>query len=504
MEIEFREETIDFLQEKIVDGLYQEQTAEMTVPEELPAINRIVDCFGTVLVQSRSVSDGCVSVSGGIQAGVLYVPEGADGPERIDVYIPFTVSKKMPTRENTTLFYWGWLKSIDARFINPRKVLVRANLGSELSLFTPAQLALKQVENCPAWLQCKERVCSMQLPVFAGEKEIQIADEVLMPEQEIGADRILKWTCSAEVDESSVVGDKAVFKGKLRIKALYRSEDGRLAVWNGAVPYSQYLERGKHAEDGFVTVQPVFRTAELDTDGQIDSRRLLLNMSVTAQVLVRGAIPVTLTEDVYCLGGEFEAQWQALDLKPCLDLVSQSCEQSLPIPEEAVKVLDWTVTEDQSAAAATAPQECALRLSGSVMYYDKDETIRSKPLRLEKTVTVPDGENADWACVWRQTGPMTLAGRELKLPLRTDYVYYQKPGIKNLAGGVFTPVRRAEGPTLIVKKAEGELWELAKQCGSTVEALRQANGLEDDQIREQRLLLIPTGRAVYADGEDEA
>ena len=55
-----------------------------------------------------------------------------------------------------------------------------------------------------------------------------------------------------------------------------------------------------------------------------------------------------------------------------------------------------------------------------------------------------------------------------------------------------------------MKKAEGELWELAKQCGSTVEALRQANGLEDDLIREQRLLLIPTGRAVYADGEDEA
>ena len=46
MEIEFREETIDFLQEKIVDGLYQEQTAEMTVPEELPAINRIVS--GTI------------------------------------------------------------------------------------------------------------------------------------------------------------------------------------------------------------------------------------------------------------------------------------------------------------------------------------------------------------------------------------------------------------------------------------------------------------------------
>ena len=74
------------------------------------------------------------------------MPEGEQSElQRIDVYLPFTVTKKLQTEENATLFYWGWIRSIDARFINARKVLVRANLGSELTI----PLDMKELQRLP-------------------------------------------------------------------------------------------------------------------------------------------------------------------------------------------------------------------------------------------------------------------------------------------------------------------------------------------------------------------
>ena len=66
MEILFQTQTIQYLAEKRYDDLHQEQTGEIAVPETLPALGRVVDCFGTVLVRDRTVDStgGSVTVSG--------------------------------------------------------------------------------------------------------------------------------------------------------------------------------------------------------------------------------------------------------------------------------------------------------------------------------------------------------------------------------------------------------------------------------------------------------
>ena len=47
MEILFQTQTIKYLAEKRVDDLRQEQTGEITIPESMPELGRVVDCFGT-------------------------------------------------------------------------------------------------------------------------------------------------------------------------------------------------------------------------------------------------------------------------------------------------------------------------------------------------------------------------------------------------------------------------------------------------------------------------
>lgn len=496
MEILFHAQTITYLAEKRYDDLHQEQTGEITIPETLPELDRVVDCFGAVLVQNRTVDSGSVTVTGGIQAGVLYVPAGEESLERLDLYLPFTVTKKVPTQPDTQLHYWGWLRSIEARFVNARKLLVRADLASELTLFTPAEMELEQIESCPRGLVCKTETYPMRLPLCAAEKEVRIADEVLMPEDGPGMERLMKAQCSVEMGERRVLGERAIFQGDLRLRVLGLTESGEPFTWTGTVPFSQYadLERSME-ENAHLSIQPIFNHMEIDTDGQPDSRRLLVNVSFTTQMVLWNDVPVTLTEDAYYLDGEFKPEWQNCDLSPCLDSLETDLPQTLDLPAEAVSVVDWTVFPDRIAAAPGA-EAARGGLGVNVMYYDDDHRLQSRLLRRELRLERQADASADWHCSIVPGAEVRQQGRQLVLPMTAQQRYCQNASLRNLSGGELTPVPRGEGPSLIVRSASGDLWEIARDNGSTVRAIQTANELDEVCLGRERLLLIPTGRGV--------
>lgn len=502
MELTFQEQSIRYLAEKRYEDLRQEQTGEISIPETLPELGRVVDCFGTVLVQDRTVDSGSVTVTGGIQAGVLYVPAGEEGLERAELFLPFTVTKKLPTPEGSILYYWGWLRSIEARFVNSRKLLVRASLGSELSLLSPAELQLPRLSQRPRGLCLRRESYRMRLPLCAAERELQMADEVLMPEELPGAERLYKALCAVELEEQRVLGDKGVFQGKLRLRVLYGTEEGSLRVWTGAVPFSQYVELDRDPGEGAsLSIQPLLRHLEIDTDGQPDSHRLLMNVSFVAQCTVWGELPVELTQDAYYLEGSFRPQWQAVELNPCLDLLEREVSGSFALPEQAQRVLDWSFFQDPTAPAPGAERTGA-GLGLNLLYYDAEGALRSKLLRQELELERRAEPGTLWHWRLEPQGEPRQQGQQLLLPLRIRERYCQASALRNLCGGTLEPGPREEGPSLVVQRGSGALWDLARENGSTVEALRAANGLETDSLTEERLLLIPRGRGIAVMEED--
>ena len=498
MEILFQAQTITYLAEKRFDDLHQEQSGEILIPETLPELGRVIDSYGAVLIQDRSVDNGSATVSGSIQVGILYVPAGEEGVERLDLTLPFTVTKKVPTQPDSILYCWCWLRSIDARFVNSRKLLIRAGLCSELTLLTPAELTLHQMKDCPRGLICKTETYPMRLPLCAAEKEIQIADEVLMPEDGPGAERLLKAQCTVTVTERRILGEKAVFQGALELHILAATEDGDIFNWSGSVPYSQYVELDRScAETDDLSVQPILRHLEIDTDGQPDSRRLLVNVSFTAQTLLWGDVPVTLTEDAYYLKGEFAPQWESCTLNSCLDRVETDRSETLDLPDDAERVVDWTCFQDRIAATADGTKARG-NLYVNLLYYDRSGSLQGRMLRRELHLERQAERTADWCCEVEPIRELTRQGRQMVMPVRLQQRYCQNAPMRNLCGGEVTEVPREAGPSLLVMSASGELWQIARDNGSTVRAIQTANELEEAALSRERLLLIPTGRGVDA------
>lgn len=499
MELTFHDAPLQYLQELAWDTVYQEETAEVIVPDSMPDIGRIVDCCGTVMIRSKEWNGNTAVISGAVQAAALYVPEGGGELNRMEAYLPFTLRREIGEQEmGGALLCDCWLRSLDARMLNSRKVLVRANPGFRLIALCPREQMLAQPDGLPEQIQLRQNTYTMLLPVSCGEKSFPINDELTLPESAPGVDKILKSTFSVAVEESKMVGAKAVFKGEIRLHLLYQSADGTLHTYNGQMPFSQYAEMERESENGEAWVLTAINDAEVDTDGQIDSHRLLLTMTLLAQICVMEPIQVTLAEDAYALSGKLEPHWQKFGLRARLDRQQLHANAEWSTAVEASQVLDAQVLLDRPAVRRDGESLWAVAGANvSLLYYDPEGQLQGKSLHGEVSCTTKLAESglcrADARPV--QAPAADLRGDEAVVQMPVDFCLssYAAREWQNLSGGEFTPdAQRQRRPSVVVCRAKEEpLWELAKRNRTTVAAIEAANALRGDGPHEGEILLIP-------------
>ena len=78
MELVFQEQKLEYLHRIFCETVTQEQTADVVIPDSLADAERVVEAFGTLLVRSEECMADSVSVSGVVQAGVLFCGESGE------------------------------------------------------------------------------------------------------------------------------------------------------------------------------------------------------------------------------------------------------------------------------------------------------------------------------------------------------------------------------------------------------------------------------------------
>lgn len=69
----------------------QEQTQELIVPDSYPDCGRIVFTGACAVMRGKEARDGSVVVTGGVRAGLLYVPEDGTEPRALSCYLPYSI-----------------------------------------------------------------------------------------------------------------------------------------------------------------------------------------------------------------------------------------------------------------------------------------------------------------------------------------------------------------------------------------------------------------------------
>ncbi len=501
MELVFQNKTSAFLQKILHETRSQEQTAELIVPDSFPDSARIISCCAQAILRGKECRQGSVTVTGAIRAGVLYMPEDESAPRALDAYVPFSLRIDHPAAsEQMASLLDLRVRSVDARMIHSRKVLLRVNLGCELMGFEQTSETFYTLGEAPGELQVKKQTYLLLLPAETAERTFAVSEELELPAGKPEIQNICWYTAQPLVTESKLIGNKAVFKGLLLVKTLYQAADGSLNVFTQELPFSQYCELEQDYEEDALVLLPAVTGVELEIAPESQGKRVQLTANLLMQALVQATQQVELCEDAYVTRGTLEPEWKQYQLDCRLDRqeLHETLRESFRAPVRAV--IDSTLYLDypeqsrtQTGVQVKAP--CTV----NIVYIDNDGAVQGLMGRAQAESEIALSENG--VCAARvSAGRDGFAapgsdGADIRYDVLFDLECSARQQMQSLCGGKLEAGARSEErkPAVIVRQAARaqSVWELAKRYGTTVQAITQANQLSSEQVERGELLLIP-------------
>lgn len=498
MELQFGKSSVSCLEQLVCGVQNQEQTQEIRVPEAMPDVGRVLAVWGQPILRGKEWRSNGMQVSGGVMAFVLYAPEDGSEPRKLDAWVPFQAKWEFPeTDRDGTIRVCCRLRSMDARTLTARKLMLRVGIGLQGEAMAPKELHIYAPEEVPEDVQLLRRTYPMELPREAGEKAFLLDEDLTMPPSLPAMGKLIQFQVQPEVVDQKVMGSKAVFRGNARLHVFYQGEDGKLNTWDLEQPFSQYTElEGEYSPEAGISTVLEVTSLELEPG---EGGAMRLKCGLLGQYVVSDRTTVELVEDAYSVRRPIELHVEPLSGPMYLDRRKETIHMEQTLPAESDRLLELTVF---SEFPRQVPEGDGIRLeqAGGLqgIFYDKDGVLKASNARWEGSLSIQVAEDAA-VCVWPQAlgVPQTMGGsggilaredRQLELIVTGNQPIPMVTGLELGEEQEPDPAR----PSLVVRRVHDadSLWSLAKRCGSSVDAIQRANQLQGEPA-EQQLLLIP-------------
>ena len=495
MELQFKEQSFSCLDGTVKEEQNLELTQELKLTDGMPDLGRVLSAWGQTLLRSKEWRGNRIAFSGGMMVWVLYAPEDGSQVRCLESWIPFQMQWELP--ENTqegTIRISCMPRFVDARSVSARKIVVRCGVTALAEAFCPMEGKWYAPETVPETVQLLQRKYPVRLPREAGEKIFSMDEELSLPPSAPQPEKLLYYRVHPAVTDQKVLGDKVLFRGNLNLHILYVSEEGQLHSWDFELPFSQFSELNESFTPDVqanVLVSPTNLEMEILDDGQLRMKAGLLG-----QYLVEDMQLLELVEDAYSPEQMLEVRQEQLLLPAVLESRTENMYGEQKLPEDAAIVVDAQFLP-HFPRQQVSDRGIMLFPSGTfqVLYYAQDGSLQSANLRWEGRGEIPADENVRMTAIpipQQVEAPMSgsmAVKAEIPMLLTTKI----KQGLPMIAGLNLGEVLAKNGdrPSLILRRAtDGGLWELAKASGSTMDAIRRINQLQEDPMPGQ-MLLIP-------------
>lgn len=496
MQLQFEKKGISFLQTVKREVQSQEQTQELRVSDGMPDIGSIVGAWGQVILRSKEWQGDGMTISGGTMVWVQYIPEEGGEAQCVESWLPFQMRWSFPqTQHDGTIIAQSLLRSVDARSLSARKMMIRANVSVLGMALEKQQRDIFVPSDVPEDIQLNVRRYPIQLPAEAGEKTFSLDESVSLPPSAPRMEKLVSYCVQPEITEERMMGDKVVFRGNALLHMLYCGDDGGEYSWDFDLPFTQYCELdGEYGEEASVLLLPNVTALELERDED----DLNLKVGLVCQYRIDHRPVVEVVEDAYSILRSVTPVYQDLQLPGILESRTQKLRGQLSVPMDAMRLTDVQALP-QPVQIHSNGQEAALEVSSQfqMLYYDMDGGLHTASQKWQENVILSVGEDCgvealSWP-VGKTQGNLLSGNAQLTAEMKLLTETRSSASIPMVTGLELGELQEPDPhrPSLILRrKGSDTLWEMAKRNGSTVKAIEAANQLETDPDP-SRMLLIP-------------
>lgn len=495
MEIKFNKKPLHCMRPFFSKIHTQEQTQEIRLPDAYPDIGKVIGCWGQVLMRGKEWHSSFMGANGGVMAWVMYAPEDGTPPRVLDVWMPIQCRWDFPeTVDDGVMILRPVLSSLDGRSVSARKMMIRAGVDTFAQALGRQTMELSEPAQVPDDVELLTRTYPMDLPVEAGEKQVQMEEMLSMPSNLPPIHKFIRYQMMPAVTEQKVLGNRLVFRGQADVDVSYMTEDGSVHTWETEVPFSQYTELdGDYSPGATAWVMPMVTAMELDLT---DEGQLQMRGGIAAQYAVFDRNTVDIVEDAFSPRRDVTPRVEQIQFPALLDV------GEMEIPVEGTTQMErilQSVPMTQYPKTEYMEDGMHVHVCGQFqsLGMDTEDKLIGDTARFEASMpfsSAMENQTQLWLGDPRKLDVIPISDGQL---LRTSYpvsmqVYSGQsiPMVTELELGEERPAD-PDRPSIILRRAGDEgLWAIAKNAGSTVAAIRNANGLEGEPEAGQ-MLLIP-------------
>ena len=497
MELQFEKSTCPFLRRVVREVQNQEQTLEVKLSDGMPDIGRVLCAWGQVILRSKEWRSDSISVSGGVQTWVLYAPEDGSDARCVEGWLPFQIHWPLSGNDRDGDIRVNCLvRFVDARSVSPRKMMLRAGVAAEAEAYVPDQAEIFRSTELPGDIQLLKNRYPVRLMKEAGEKAFAQDEDLLIPPSAPEPAKLMYYTVCPEVTEGKVAGNRAIFRGTNHLHLLYRSDEGQLHTWDFEIPFAQYGElTGTYDDQTELDVRMGVTNLELNLDHEGHMR---LKCGLLGQYLVSDLQMLEFIEDTYSTERDLEPDIVKMSLPVQLDTHPQNIYGEQTIPQDADILVDTVFLPDFPKYRRRGDHvEWEIPGCFQTLYYSGDGSLQSGTANWEGVIQTQADENVQLDGELMLKGiPQGILGNG-NITMKMEGTFLEKSHCAQsfpMVTGVTVleaAKNNAQKPSLILRRAGGDrLWDIAKETGSTLDAIRRINRLEGEPEANQ-MLLIP-------------
>ena len=497
MQLQFSKKTVRCLDNPVREVKNAEITQELRLSDGMPDIGRILMSWGQVILRSKQWQAHEIALSGGVKVWALYLPEDGTQPRMTEGWLPFQLKWDVRNEEREgPVRMMPLLRYVDSRGISSRKMMLRAGVAVLAQGFCAMEKEVYVPEELPEDVQCLRKTYPVLLPAEVGEKTFLLDEDLELTEYGVVAEKLISYTVHPEIAEKRILSDKIAFKGNANLHLVFRNEEGKIDNKTVDLPFSQLIDLdAAYSQDARADIR--FGVTDLEADIPAKGQ-LRIKCGLVSQYLICDRQILEVVDDAYSPHRRVDPEMTNLYLPVVLEEKEEIIHAEQILTGQGGAVADARFYPEYPSMIRN-PEGTQLQMTGlyQLLCYGEDGALQSASARWNKDYQIP----MDSSC---HVVAMVEDGKQMQIHTDVDGLSVSNPVVLQLSTGTDQGIPMmisleadslqeldTDRPSLILRRAgQDTLWEIAKQSGSTVDAIRVANQLAEEPAADQ-MLLIP-------------
>jgi hypothetical protein len=277
---------------------------------------------------------------------------------------------------------------------------------------------------------------------------------------------------------------------------LYCDAQNKLQSLDSDLQFAQYADLDQeYGSAATAWIVPILNGAESEIT---EDGKLVLKCAITAQYVIYDRKLLEVVEDAYSIKRQLELQTQMVNLPIRLEIQERQMDGQCQVQTEDVDVIDTAVLYTHPVYRQNSDRvQMEMDAHYQVLCRDANGNLQSKTGKETSVWEMESNENNKMSMYIQSKGQPDQSPRADGVVLQPNGIVhtavFSHSGIPMIKALELTDDLPSDlgRPSLILRRVgEQNVWQIAKECGSTVDAIRKANNLQQEP-QDGQMLLIP-------------